>query len=119
MLRTGTEASDDWKQNIFSQENPWVLGWSRLTLRVAACLNEGVRPLAGAREGTEGEAGVAGNPIGRHQGADTRPGPGGDHGGKELQSLGLPSRLFVWGRARDQLELAELLQDIWVVSQIS
>ena len=66
-----------------------------LTLGVAAGLYEGVRPLAGSRERTEGQTRVTGDSIGRHQGADTGPRPGRDDGGKDLQSLGLDWILLV------------------------
>ena len=87
------------------------------TFGVAAGLYEGVRPLARSCERTEGQTWVTGDPISRHQGADTGPGPGGDDGGKYLQSLGLHSSLLLG--VRPQLELAELLQNIRVVSQKS
>ena len=42
-----------------------------VTLGVTASLYQSVRPLAGACEGTEGEAWVTGETIGRQQGAHT------------------------------------------------
>ena len=73
------------------------VAWPGLTLRVAAGLYEPVWPLAGSSERTEGQAGIAGNPVGRKEGADPGPGPGRDHGGQQLQSLGLDRPgLLVW-----------------------